>query len=391
MIKLNNIISIFVFFINPTLGIIYSAIKSNTKTFFFLVTLYMAFVAYVMIPYSSMDIFRYYNMYERLNVISFGQIGDYFNVNYFIVFFVKIINMLGLNKEFIPFSTVFISYGVLFYSFYYYLERKSYNSINNVIICLCVLSVALFFGSASGLRNGLSVSISILAIVMLSKRKSRLSYFLFFIAAFVHSFTIIIFLLSIISYYIRNKKFYWVVFLISIFYLISGVNDLIIEYINIVFPSEMSTYIIKEFIDSTSVGVNAEMSVINAIIFNGTTFISFLICFYITIICFFKKNDYINRLLVLFLSLCLVFYNYPVFFGRYNNVFIIISALVLIYDFIFYKKKKVFFIFLFFTLLYSIVNFLRFRYIFTDSIFSIFKPMIYLFLETVNLNNLRDL
>lgn len=215
-----------------------SSILKSERIGYLLFSFCLACLAYTMIPYDTMDITRYYEIFNEFQQAEFAEIFEY-GRNVDLIFFIYswLLLNIGFTKEFIPFSTTFIAYSLIFSSFFYITHFYYYNSQkkNNSLIFLNMLGFILLFSqirfmdAASGLRNALAISIFVYAFSkwFISEKKLVLFTLFSIVAILVHASILIVIITLFLSYFISNRSILKFTLVISYLLLITGITEII--------------------------------------------------------------------------------------------------------------------------------------------------------------------
>ena len=200
----------------------------NDNLGYILFSFFMGLLAYTMIPYDTMDITRHYEAFEDISKVNISEVFDYGRVfDYSFNLYMWTIHYIGLPKEFVPFSFIFIQ--IMFY--FLSLKIVIHYSFSNREVPLWFMGLSLFLilneirfiGAASGLRNGLAFSIFIYAQIEYFFAHKRLKFFLLsLLSMLMHMSVIPIFFLTLIATVFRLKTIGKFLFFLSLILLMSG-------------------------------------------------------------------------------------------------------------------------------------------------------------------------
>jgi hypothetical protein len=98
------------------LPFIFHGITKNNTAMLFAIAVVMAILSYLSVPYDTMDLVRYYSLYDVIQNLPFRQIVDLDEGNLFTNTFIKLLTLSGLNKQCLPLISNFISYCYFFQS-----------------------------------------------------------------------------------------------------------------------------------------------------------------------------------------------------------------------------------------------------------------------------------
>ncbi|MFL7023554.1 EpsG family protein [Enterovibrio norvegicus] len=393
--NLKSICAIPISLVSSPAGFIYSVFYSDVKIVAFCSSLMIALVAFTMHPYQTMDLARYYDSYFILDNINADNIQNYYSVNLAVYYLIKYFSFLGLKKEFIPFFFTFISYIVTFLSYNICVEKKNLNNKEKLTLVFLVFCTALFFGAASGLRNGLSSSLALLAIASSFSGKNKIIVsFLFLFSILIHPFAILIYLTYLLASFLKNEKIYNIIITFALSLSLVNSSGIVANIVELLLPSTMSKYIVSEFINNDIVGFDSEKTFVNVVVFYLSQFLMLLSS--LLILVKIKNDSILTRCASLLLSLSLLFFNFPIFFERYSNVLFMVVGIIAYRDFIYKERlheslyyRRLITVFFIALSLNSFFQFYRFRYIFFDGLNEFLNPTFFVFLSEVDFNNLR--
>lgn len=209
-------------------------IKSMVKNEYFgylLFSLFMSYLAYLMIPYDTWDLTRHYEKFQELSTISFDNVFEDSRIfNYIFNLYMWSVSHIGFSKEFVPFSFVFMVYMLYFLSFKKIGEYHSFK--NGFFISykwFMLLGIFLIFNeirfadTASGLRNGLAFAIFIFAIIRYYLNSKIVSTFILVVLASLLHFSVVpLAIIFFLSNIIKLRSFNRVLFFIGFILIISG-------------------------------------------------------------------------------------------------------------------------------------------------------------------------
>ncbi|OCH36707.1 EpsG family protein [Aliivibrio fischeri] len=374
----NAFFSIAVFLINPFLGFVSALfdVRKNPYLYKVIASLFFALLSYSFVPYSTMDLATYYNNIDFYSQLTYMQLINE-STNVLIRVYVKFINSMGLNKEFIPFFITLISYLFYFSAYENFIKNKDVRLV--FILNLLLLLTISFLASANGLRNGFSTSLIIYAISLLYLGRKYKFILLSTIAMFVHSYAILIFLIVIISFYFQNKnlKLFKLILLSSIafsFFSASFINELslIVSGINPIVDN-----LVKIYINGSQWGGAAELSQKSK-----TVQLIQLLPFYCSVFFLLRARN-INVLYIISIFTCaltLITNDFWVISERYAYASTLIS---LLYFLSINSNKKVYFSLLLFQLVALLWSLFRYRYSYFYSLdFYIYPSLINMYFST---------
>ncbi|AVP93669.1 hypothetical protein C7N77_11020 [Aeromonas rivipollensis] len=226
----------------------------------FLVSIVYSLMAYSVVPYENWDLARHFNNFNVISNLDFLQSISVIHIRYAALNIVAwFFSNLGINKHFLPFLVVFISYYLVLSVIVNHIRTYHYELNQKYVfyIFFTVLSVFPFFYLASTLRQYLSFGIIFYALYHLIYMKARVKYvFLALIACFIHPSSFIIVIIVIFSYlthHIHRRRF---ILVISFFVLVLNYNGFMsiafsllkpfLQSINLYFPTYMDFSVINE-------------------------------------------------------------------------------------------------------------------------------------------------
>ena len=234
MNKVFNPLVFFGFLLYPiyTLPWIIKSMVKNEYFGYLLFSLFMAYLAYLTIPYDTWDLTRHYETFKVIATIPFDNVFQESRVfNYIFNLYMWSIAQLGFPKEFVPFSFIFMVYILYFLSLKKIVEYSTFSK-NNFSLSykwFIFLGIFLLFneirfvGTVSGLRNGLAFSIFIFAIIGYYENNRFFSTLLLVIfASTLHIAVVPIAIIFFLSNVIKIQSFNRVLFLASFLLIISG-------------------------------------------------------------------------------------------------------------------------------------------------------------------------
>ncbi|MCS0929685.1 hypothetical protein NXY82_23790, partial [Escherichia coli] len=107
-IAINYILFIF----NPFISVLSTlfTLDLRRKSSILLLSLSAAIISIGVVPVFEMDLVRYYESYERLANVNIFDIFSLYHFNLLVKYYVKLLSMFGIAKEFIPFMPIFLAY-----------------------------------------------------------------------------------------------------------------------------------------------------------------------------------------------------------------------------------------------------------------------------------------
>jgi len=198
---------------------------------YILFSLLMGYLAYLMIPYDTMDITRHYATFELLSNMDFDDIIQFRIFDYIFNIYMWTVAQIGLPKEFVPSSIVCIQYMFYFLALLKVFKyRKSLGE--NIPAWLLALGVFFiineirFVGAASGLRSGLAFSLFIYALIDDHLYRKRIKFWFFSLLSIaIHISVFPLLLLYVISRYFPFRYLMRILFILSLILLASGMAE----------------------------------------------------------------------------------------------------------------------------------------------------------------------
>jgi len=364
----------------------------------------MSYLAYLLIPYDSMDLVRHYEAWEILSKTDFSNITIAFPrlINYGLYLYMWTLSHLGFNKEFIPLSFAFIIYMMYFMSLKiiinlpkvkYYIYQKKYVLIGLFLI----FSEIRFIGGISGLRNDLAFAITVYALILFFIQK-RIFFpvFLFLIAAILHISILPLLVILFLSQVIKNTGMAKIIFIVSLIILLSGfAGDIFFWIIKIFEPflRANNLYFYNYMDPNGAWGVNYFASGTksdNLILYEK--YIKPLPFYIAGAYLFYSRKtnskNIIKYLFILFAAVSMLSIS-RTFFDRYSYFFVLFFIFYLLIDIGYAPLKKtkriVFFLFLISLLINNLAGIMRYRYVIVKSWSSIlYTPVPINMLKSVN-------
>lgn len=209
------ILTIIIFCIVPIISVpllIFGACRSKKYKSIYLILLafVLAIVAYHWIPTQEFDLYRYYNILEKMRKINFHEfLTIYMNKKEIIsniLFY--LISKISQNNSLLQFFTTFLGYGIIFYILEDYTKEKKYDNIIFTVALFYVISSFRYITFISGIRNTLAVIIFALGIYLeyIKKEKKWKCNLLYVSAIFIHISSLLILILKLIYTYIFKEK-----------------------------------------------------------------------------------------------------------------------------------------------------------------------------------------
>lgn len=329
-----SIVAFNIFLISPlfSLPFIFWGIYKNERFSLFLAALFFGIVTYMIKPYSSLDISRYYEAYD---FISKNNLKDFISFlktenDYLFYCIYYIFSLFGLKFQYV---LLFLSTTCFYLSFLVFDNISKHLTLNmsknqNFLFFILFLLSLPVLSLISTTRFSIGYTFFMLYVYHKLVKKDILSYVFLALAIFTHFAYIIYLPFLLVTSKIKNKKLLPIL-IFSLAVLSMGVPiDKIIEIVSNVLPSlslKMITYI--QTYENTYIKIFSSIQLIPVYLS-----ILFLILYY----------KYIpSNILYLFLStLILVVLTLPfnmIIYDRFIQVFKPILALTLVFTF--YNKK----------------------------------------------------
>ncbi|NOE55528.1 hypothetical protein GU271_02550 [Vibrio cholerae] len=196
--------------IYPFLALIYSIFIFFTRRHVYsvyLLSLSLAIFSSIYIPNSDADLSRWFLIYES---IADGGIGALLNwlstrpdsLSYIYIY---ITSSLGLSKEILAFTVIFLSYSIYLHIFECEVKDKNicfYHYFMLAMLFVCALDHRVIL---LGVRQGLAIVVCILGLSLYLKGKIKIAAFLFTIAISIHFMSMAIVGIFLVSKFINHK------------------------------------------------------------------------------------------------------------------------------------------------------------------------------------------
>ncbi len=393
-LRRNDILSFIIFIINPILTIIYSLAIIGYKDKFlkFLLCLSLAMFAYRFTPYDSMDLRRYYDIYNNVASLKLDEITTYYKYNIPIIFFIKFLTILNINKEFLPFISVFVAYFYAFSALSIIYNNGNYNKYRWAFVCL-FFTIQLL-ASISGLRNGMATSLFFYGLVNYFYGTKKKAYLYFLISSFLHSYILLalvfIFVNKLISGFF-SMSLLKMSLIVAVFISYSGLSFFIITYGIDFLPHNISAYIDSNFISNKIVGYNAMKSFKQFIVTDIILSLQYYVIFFLMLVV--RKNAVINRKLnsyiYLICFLVILLKGFDIIQLRYMYLLNLLSIIF------FLNLKKSYKLFFYAFLFSGIISFSWSIFFIKESLLRsidyIYLPSLINFYYSIDLNNLINI
>lgn len=203
-----NLLTLSIFLISPGLSLLgaFRSMLRGERFGYFLLSIFFGLLGYLMIPYDTMDITRHYADYKLIAQMSLSEVLTKDPARMFLYLLMWGVRNIGLPKEIIPFLFVSVTYYLPFSIILYILKdyprkKKSLTTVSFIIIfSFIILNELRFVAIASGLRNNLAFSMSLLSIYLILSRKQKgLGVFLMVLSCIIHPSTILIAIVFMVS------------------------------------------------------------------------------------------------------------------------------------------------------------------------------------------------
>ena len=204
----------------------------NKMIGYILFSFLMAYLAYTMIPYDTFDITRHYEAFNKISMMNFNEVfeNEMMITKYPLHVYMWFVHNIGLPKEFVPFSLIFIQFMFYFLSLKKIVKYSfAYNKVPLWFMGLAlflILNEIRFIGTASGLRNGLAFSIFIYAQIEYFLAQKRFKFVLLsLLSILIHISVLPLFLITLFASIFRLKIIGKLLFILSLILLISGQSN----------------------------------------------------------------------------------------------------------------------------------------------------------------------
>lgn len=235
-LKTRNSLTLVLFSLYPLYSFpgILRSIIAREKFGFFLLSLFMGLSGYLLVPYTSMDLTRYYFDFNTIKTLSLGEVINNSSSHLGINVVMWGLSSLGLPKEAMPLIFVTLSYYLRIIILLYILD--DYKSAKHaftgklfvLVFAFILFDEIRFIGAASGLRNELAFAISLLGLYFLfSRKKTVKGYSFLFLATFMHSSTVIFVIFAFIAKRNIYNKLFRILFIFSLIIIITGTSDIV--------------------------------------------------------------------------------------------------------------------------------------------------------------------
>ena len=357
-----NIFSFVLMFINIFLSLPILILNIyRKKESIFLISLFLAILGFYFIPATEgYDIANYYKIFDNQSLQE--NMSNYHN-DFYAEYLIKFLIYMNLPKNFLAFTSAFISYYFLLKSYTIVINKNNISKISYIFLFFFTYISIPIIGY-TGVRFLPATAIFTFAVL---NKKKWIRLFFPIVSILIHSsFLLCTFLFYFCIFFCRKKRRLYIFFIIFSFILgillnekvileiIRKINELDVIYIS------PGTYISGKwgagFIESRG----SYISKVTNYIFWG---LKILLLVYSNIlfyrIKFNQKNFVLNNFILSLSCFCLIFYRYFTIFDRFSNVIIVIIYFIFIPKYLIKKYKynilgSLFFIYFFLSLLYDL-------------------------------------
>lgn len=379
-----SIANFYLFMLNPLLGTVVSLTRlvSHEKQSIIYISLFMGVCAYNLVPYATMDLATHYNQFVALKDITYSEVINS-GVNVLLYIEMKLIDAIGLNKEWLPFLFTSVSYYLILISLSCIIKGFPYRD-KILIFTLSLLTIS-FFATANGLRNGLSTALFVYALCCYLNGKKIKSALISILSVLTHSFTLPLVLFLIISNILLKLPLRFLKF-VMLFSLVVSVS-VSLTPILLFLLEKMSFISYVDMINRIYIlgdrwGANASFDETSSII----RFITSLPLYASVLILFLsKKKNIFYVIAAATVSISLLLLDFWVISERYQYVAVLLSFFYFCSIYNNELKLKILYILLFMCqLLVLIWSIYRFRLMIIPSVEFIYMPFILCFYHTVD-------
>ncbi|WP_346857505.1 EpsG family protein [uncultured Draconibacterium sp.] len=343
-LKVNLAILTSVFIIYPlaALPLMFLFIRRNIKYSYYLLALFMGFLGYILIPETTNDLTRYYETFQEVNQLNLPGLLNYLTTQLHYTFFIFsfIIGKLGLNKQFLPFFAVYISYLINFLLFYNFSKNNNYTKAIYVILFVTIFFTTPFKSIALSIRNFVALSFICWGVFKLFTEEKNIGWLYIGLALITHFMTLL--LLPVIvaaKIFKEDNKWMRIAFLISFLFYFIPTGTLVENLLSI----DLSAF---ELIEKKQVGYTTgywatdyidNMSSTGRIFKFIDALATYIILFYLVIT---KEKSKYRNLLYLAAILMNVFFSLPMIYRRYGFALRFLFILLLLYEYRDYYWQK---------------------------------------------------
>lgn len=377
------------------LGLFFSSIDYiNGKRYsVFVFSFLMGVLAYLLVPYSNWDLSRHYELYDLLKTKDAHFIFEYGQSRYFFFYlYVWVVSHLGINKEFLPFISVFTSYYIYMYVFGCCMAKYNLTVKERIFGTIVLLSLIPFIGIASSLRQHLAFAFVLLSLYNLFILSNKIKYYIYiFAACIIHPVCVVVFMLVLISSTFKMKltkvrlNILFVLLLTGIFgFLFNELIDLFLPFLNsnnLYIASYMNVDVIDTSFSDNSFFRKVALLYISPLLFYVFVFFGG----YIEQCC---TNEKLTSFLMFLLLFILIVQPSVTAFDRFSFLFSIIF-LSFVFPFVLkvisgYRKKLFYSAIIFWIVAFNFFSLYQVRYTFSSWSDVFTTPFLFLFLNTVH-------
>lgn len=319
------LILLITFLISPliSLPIIIYNIKKNRISGYVFLCLFLSLLAYFFIPPENYDLNRYYESFNDIKNISFLTVYNKYKLidasNYVFYLYMKLIQVLGLNKECLPFVSVGIVYGIIFYIVN---KETSERKVYPLLPLFIILSMMPYIYIVSGIRNYLALSLVFFSIwYSIKYNKYIIPLVLFFISFTLHKSIILVILIYAVSCFVFSSKIIVrSLIIILTLLLLPFVSDVVLKSVVSILSSisALENYL-TYFTYGSKWGIGSSGLNIKGLIANSVS----MIPLYLSIIFVIFTGDNSNKLKVFLILMAIVIF----LFKASNTIFIRYSVI----------------------------------------------------------------
>ncbi|WP_017494980.1 EpsG family protein [Flavobacterium sp. WG21] len=344
MWKKSDLLNMTIFVISPFMAIptILLGIINKSKFSLQLLVLLFGVVSYIYIPNLSDDRARYFEFYRDFSDSSFLELFGYLMLtgqDFILQCMFYFASQISLPAQYVFAFTTIITMSLIF-SVYYKITKNQgvttveLRSFSFLILCCSIPYIDLL----SGTRFMFAASFVLMGFYMGLVERKFFSLLLLLVAAFIHFSTLVFIPIFIVLFvFPNNDKFYKIVFLISLLFML--------------IPQEVINSIFNTFGFSGGLGAKKEAylegedfvkkALEESYLSRIGNFLNLLWIFgnYFYLILTNNRNDVLRRMVLFTATVINVFYSVPTVFFRYAIILKFLFVFVLIFDLYKYKKK----------------------------------------------------
>lgn len=237
-----NILSIITFFLNPILALPFNILEiiNRKKYAAVLFSITMGLLAFVLIPNEGYDLIRVYERYDLLHSFTFLQLIDYLSLNLDFTFYLYswFLGKLNLPKELLPFTAIFLIYLITFTIYINWSKESNPPKAKRIIFFIFVLFFVPFLSTYSGIRNNTALALFSFGLYMIITNQKRSGVFYVILANITHFMTLILSVLLVTSFLLKNHKLIKKIFILSFVLLLLPSNPIVDWLANIDLSNE---------------------------------------------------------------------------------------------------------------------------------------------------------